>query len=274
MPIADLVEYEKSISAANSYEYFVEFTAASVATYFDIFANYVNQSTLLTFPSTAVACNKSTSGALNANLNNFSPAECFITSTTYSAPSFSNSVAIVIDRLSHQGGLSLAIGTSQTTNLPTAALPRYTDGVGVMAMTTIYNGTSTNTGTVSYTNQSGTSGRTGTFRFNTAVSGNCSLVNLQSGDTGIRSIQSLQFSTAAGGGAGNLGIALFKPLCMIGVGRHATSHDFKADFVTGEFLGGIPKILDDACLCLLTQTQTIYTSTNADILGSFNFYSP
>ena len=40
---------------------------------------------------------------------------------------------IIADRLSHQGGLSGTVTTAQTTNLGTAALTRYTSGIGVMA---------------------------------------------------------------------------------------------------------------------------------------------
>ena len=71
---------------------------------------------------------------------------------------------IMIDLLNISGGLSGTVTTPQTTNLPTAALTRYTSGEGVMAGIIIFStvGTTSTTITISYTNQAGTSGRTST----------------------------------------------------------------------------------------------------------------
>jgi hypothetical protein len=152
----------------------------------------------------------------------------------------------LIDRLSHQGGLSGIVTTAQTTNLPTAALTRYTTGEGVMLaieINTAIGGTAT-TVTVSYTNQAGTAGRT-----SPAVviggSGNNGqarfiLVPLQSGDTGVRSVQSTT------GTAGAFGVVLFKPLLAFvveGAGRQV-----ELNLIDGGMLGGMPEVLDGACL--------------------------
>ena len=71
---------------------------------------------------------------------------------------------LLCDRLSHQGGLSGTTTGAQTTNLPTAALTRYTSGVDVFLGVEIYSavGTTGTTITASYTNQAGTSGQTST----------------------------------------------------------------------------------------------------------------
>jgi len=106
----------------------------------------------------------------------------------------------------------------------TVSLPRYTDGKGVMMMAVSQSAASTvGTFTVSYTNQDGTAGRTsqGTYTkvvtgggtlvssTNAAVTGSQPFIQLQAGDSGVRSVQSVTFS-AAGGGL--MAIVLVKPL--------------------------------------------------------------
>lgn len=156
---------------------------------------------------------------------------------------------MLCDRLSHQGGLSGTATGTITTNLPTAALTRYTDGVGVMAgieITTII-GTTGTTITCSYTNQAGTSGRTsqpiniGATNFREA--NRMLLLNLEGGDSGVRSIESSTL-LATTGTAGAFGYTLFKPLAFIPVHR-----EMKTDW--NGLLGGggqLPEILDDAHL--------------------------
>lgn len=124
------------------------------------------------------------------------------------------------DRLSHQGGLNATLTTAQTTNLPTAALPRHTSGEGVHAFLQIYTqlGTTATTFTVSYTNQAGTAGRTS----QPAIIGGTGYrevgrllpINLADGDTGIRSVESVTLlaSTVT---AGNFGVVLMRPKWVI-----------------------------------------------------------
>ena len=127
---------------------------------------------------------------------------------------------IVYDRLCHQGGLSGTSATEQTTNLPTAALTRYTDGAGVQIWLEIFTqiGTTATTITASYTNQAGTDSRT-TQQANWGATGlreaqRLVRLPLASGDTGVRAVASV---TAAGttGTAGNFGVVLAKPLLTI-----------------------------------------------------------
>jgi len=130
---------------------------------------------------------------------------------------------ILVDRLSHQGGLSGTVTTAQTTNLPTAALTRYTDGVGVMAALTIYTdvGTTAASPTISYTNQAGTPGQTSVaFQFGGSGwddAGRMFLVPLAAGDTGVRAVASVTLGVSTGS-IGNFGVSLFKPLALIVVG--------------------------------------------------------
>lgn len=159
-------------------------------------------------------------------------------------------VLILCDRLSHQGGLVGNVNTEQTTNLPTAALTRYTSGVGVMACLEIYTiiGTTGTTVTSSYTDQDGNAAQVspavaiGATNFREAA--RAILLPCAVDDTGFRSVESVTLA-ATTGTAGNLGVTLFKPLLYIPM---ATGDAFDANPVFGTMGGGFPEILDDACL--------------------------
>lgn len=132
---------------------------------------------------------------------------------------------LLIDRLVHQGGLVGNLNTTQTTNLPTTALTRYTSGAGVMMALEGFTswGSTATVISVSYTNQAGTSGRTGTLGTiagaGTAVSAKAFLpIGLQAGDSGVRSVESVTLSVSTGT-AGNAGIVLYKPIAYIEQGN-------------------------------------------------------
>ncbi len=116
-----------------------------------------------------------------------------------------------------------AVGEQQDM-VQSASLPRYATGAGVQIMAVAQSASSTvGTFTVSYTNQAGVPGRTSSPAYTKVVSGGGTLVSsttnavdgsqpfiqLQAGDSGVRSIESVTFS-AAGGGL--LCLALVKPL--------------------------------------------------------------
>ena len=114
-----------------------------------------------------------------------------------------------------------AVGEQQDM-IQTASLPRYSSGVQIMAISQSAAST-VGTFTVSYTNQDGVAGRTSQTTYTKVVAGGGALVSsttnavagsqqfiqLQAGDSGVRSIQSVTFS-AAGGGL--MCLALVKPL--------------------------------------------------------------
>ena len=119
-----------------------------------------------------------------------------------------------------------AVGEQQDM-VQTVSLSRYTSGQGVMMMAVAQSAASTvGTFTVSYTNQDGTAGRTSAVTYTKAVAGGGALVSsttnavsgsqafieLQAGDSGVRSVESVTFS-AAGGGL--MAIVLVKPLMHI-----------------------------------------------------------
>ena len=117
---------------------------------------------------------------------------------------------IVADRLWHNSGL--VVTTTGAQAITTPAWPARdadgaTSGRGVMAAIEVSTATTnvgavTNT-TLSYTNSAGVAGRTGTIASfaATAVAGTFVPFQLQAGDIGIQSIQSVTLGTSYGGGA-------------------------------------------------------------------------
>lgn len=168
--------------------------------------------------------------------------------------------AILYDRLVHSGGLSGTSTSAQTTNLPTAALPRYTSGIGVQIALEILLavGSTGTTASVSYTNQSNTAGRVSDgIPFGTATNGSAVRwlpVPLQAGDTGVKSVESVTLA-ASTGTVGNFGVVLYKPLVPL---AH-TLLDGVSTFSPFHTLGGfLPEILDDSALCLVvSSTQAV-----------------
>lgn len=165
---------------------------------------------------------------------------------------------LMYDRLLHIGGLD---GTSVAAQTVGGTLTRNTGGVGNQIFIEIYTalGTTARTVTASYTNESGTAGRTTQARAiggtaggaNTDVNALLSLP-LQAGDTGVQSVQSVTIS-ATTGTAGNFGVTVARPLAWI------ASNDTSAvtsDFTVGP--GGRPEIDTDACIAfaLLSNSTT------------------
>lgn len=207
-------------------------------------------------PSTAAALDRDTTGALQGlatQTGNLYPVESVCNGGLATA---TTGWVMVADRLSHQGGLSGTVITSQTTNLPTAALTRDTSGLGVMAGLEIYTaiGTTAQTATVSYTNHAGISGRTSQA---VVIGGTNDLgasvflpISLQDGDLGVRSVASVLLSGSTGT-AGNFGVTLFKPLFLI-----------PASFFSGNLVGrqrpliggiaSMPSVHPSSCLMLIT----------------------
>lgn len=127
---------------------------------------------------------------------------------------------MLVDLLVAAGNISLTTGAAQTIN--TTALTRYTSGAGVM-MT--YEVTTTPgpaaTLSASYTNQAGTAGQI-TPSFQTVASATTGrlmpvtigpFTPLQSGDSGVRSVETITVSVTSA--AGVLALNLFMPLMFV-----------------------------------------------------------
>lgn len=147
----------------------------------------------------------------------------------------------------------------------TATLPRFTDGVGVMVMavSVAASGGLKPSFVINYTNSDGTAGRVSptcilsTATFNgalmsldqTAAVSTNHFIPLQSGDKGVRSIESVTFTS--GTDVGLLSFVLVKPLCS-GVLLEQTA---PTEIVTQIHNGEMPRIYDDAFLGLLINPQ-------------------
>lgn len=119
----------------------------------------------------------------------------------------------IADRLWHNASISSTTTTAQTvssTAWPARDSSGTTAGAGVLiaieVSTATTNGSAITNTTMSYTNSAGTSGRTGTIASfpGTAIAGTFIPFQLQSGDIGVRSIESLTLGTSMGTGVVHL----------------------------------------------------------------------
>lgn len=125
---------------------------------------------------------------------------------------------LVLDRMWHNGGITITIATAQTITSPawpsrcptsgTDDTPA-TTGLGVLLALEVSaaTGAGTPTITISYTNQAGTAGRTATniqATVATSAIGATYFIGLQAGDTGVRSVQSITLSATWTSGTINL----------------------------------------------------------------------
>jgi hypothetical protein len=167
---------------------------------------------------------------------------------------------LIYDRLYHISGLSGSSTSSQTVQGSPAspALTRNTGGEGNIAFAEIYTaiGTTAASLTMTYTNQDGTGSRSASTSIGAANSQYRAFpLNMQAGDTGIQSVQSVQLA-ATTGAAGDFGITIAKPICIINL--TGTSTGEVKDFVTGMPI--IPKIENDACLGIMVLGTTAVTN--------------
>ena len=117
---------------------------------------------------------------------------------------------LLCDRLWHNGGFT-AVTSAQTINsaaFPARDVNGSTNGVGVFVGME-YSATgaaNTPTITVSYTNQAGTAGRTGSNLTTSSAppAGTFVGLTMQAGDTGVQSVQTVAFTSAPTAGSVNL----------------------------------------------------------------------
>lgn len=252
MPIADYSTYVSKISNPTQR---IQDTKSSVTTTAGRLSNFwTAQAFPGSVPTTAAVCDLSTSGSLGQQ-NGLGTQRL-----AQVAVSLGNSGYVIIaDRLIHSGGLSGIETAEQSVNTP--SLTRYTDGVGVFACLDVYTsvGNTQQVATVSYTNQDGTSGRTGYSiiggsGFN--VANRSLIISLQAGDSGVRSVESVTLagSTAT---AGNFGVTLFKPIYFMPV-PNLGAQQFLFDSVL-TCCGNMPIVQNDACLYYLVSSFTSST---------------
>lgn len=198
-------------------------------------------------PTTAVVPTNSAANGYFGQLNAGSP-QLRIGRSVLSCANLG--VWLLCDRLSHQGGLSGIVATSQTTNLATAALTRYTSGEGVWAALEIYTqiGTTASNFTCTYVDQAGGTSTSlaqliGATNFREV--GRLIPILLATGDYGVRSVSEVTIGGGSTGTAGNIGVTLFKPLLAFPMNVVNTAFAFDPLASLG---GQMPEVFDDACL--------------------------
>lgn len=207
---------------------------------------------------------RATTGAINGIRNAPTANQTFMTAVGASS-SIAAGTLMLVDRLLDYGNISNASASPQST-IASGVLTRYTTGAGVEMFleTTAALGATAATCTITYTNQAGTAGRTTTFTMDvsTVVGGipqaHGFFVPLQSGDYGVRSVQTIQFSAANTTGVCNL--VLCMPITMIPV-REANTYTERDMVLTSPKLF---QIQDDAALQFLLQNAT---TTSGNIQG-------
>ena len=153
------------------------------------------------------------------------------------------------------------------------SLPRYTDGKGVMILpVSVGSRTGGQTYQVTYTNQDGAGGRLSkiTYQNNSAAinsimassTGSSTnfanpFVDLQAGDTGVRSIESVQM--ISGSDTGLMTFVLVKPLATHFMLESLSPNETDFAIMQG---GKMPVILDDAYIGLICQSNQGYTAVN------------
>jgi len=157
-----------------------------------------------------------------------------------------DSVVLLYDRVVHTSGLNANLSSAQAVN--SAALTRYTNGVGVIPYVEIYAtlGTTGQPMTVDYVNHLGNPSSTTVTIGSTAADAVNQMIRtpLAPGDAGVRSITQ---ATLAGGGTGtvgNFGFTLVKPLAMLSMSSTDVTMMDWAEL-------GLPVVDANACLAAL-----------------------
>lgn len=177
----------------------------------------------------------------------------------------------IMDYLMYYPFIDESLDGEEQVMINTASLPRYADGVGVQIMAVVvaaHTAGLAQTFICSYTNQDGVSGRltspvklnnqftNGTIITTAQAQNQCNgpFLPLQSGDTGVRSIQSL---TMTGAEVGLMTLVLVKPLAQMSL-REAASPvevDYLKDF------SHLPEIKDDAYLNIICSPSGALSAT-------------
>ena len=267
MTISTITEYNTALTLANSAD-FVMVSAGAAGKISDFTRNLGSSPTT---PTTSTTYTKDSDRAINGLVANGGAGRLSILGGTFSGGTQNNWGLLLVDMLNLSGGMSGIVTGPQSTNLPTAALTRYTDGAGVMAAIMIHTaiGATATTCTVTYTNQSGTGSRTSpAFQIGGtgfATAGFLLKIPLQAGDTGVRSVESINI-VATTGTAGNIGIVLYKPLAMF-VATDAETSNFNDCISTGKMVGQFNEVLDDACLSIFGSMNVGQQISGSILLG-------
>jgi hypothetical protein len=188
-------------------------------------------------------------------------------------------VLMLCDMCLYYPGINMNVATAQTLN-NTNTLTRYTTGAGLRAalVVTATTGATAHNLSMSYTNQAGTAGRALPVTVSctasaivphithsgTAANNYGPFLPLASGDTGIRSVQSVTLSAASL--AGTAALCLYKPLATLPI----TTLGVAAERDLMNQLPSLPQVQDGACLTWLYFPGAA-TAANTNLYGYCDF---
>lgn len=162
------------------------------------------------------------------------------------------------DRVWHNGGYTITSISAQATTSPAWSArdnAGTTNGDGVLlgleVSATV--GAAAPVVTIAYTNQAGTAARSGTSTladatFNSAVTGTFYRIGLQSGDTGVRSVQSLTLSASQL--TGTINLVAYRPLAFLPLTAANTPNQIDA------LTAGFPRLYNGVVPFLLVIPST------------------
>lgn len=169
-------------------------------------------------------------------------------------------ILMLCDRLWHNSGLTVTTTTAQTVN--SAAWPARdkngsTNGVGVYIGLEIVTATGAGAATpsISYTDESGNAGSTGSMQVTYAASsiaGTFYPFTLAAGDTGVRSIQTCTLGVSMT--SGSISLVAYRPLAMVEVSQAGLPNAVDA------LTSGMPRLYDNTVPFLIFVPQTTNTT--------------
>lgn len=210
---------------------------------------------------TAVQMTASTTGALPLGTDAVSPDNRHLLNMNVFTPTATGvpSKLILCDFLLYYP--SLVVTGTPTTLTNGVALPRYTNGKGVMGIVAVQSALGAASPSLTFTYTRADTGGTDTGRVATAITSpvnsapistmfqdlGAPFIRLQAGDTGIESVQSY---TIGSGTTGTVALILVKPLAVIPtfVINTIVERDYLAQ------IPSLPKIEDNACLGFIMLT--------------------
>lgn len=114
--------------------------------------------------------------------------------------------------------------------------------------------------TATYTSSDGNIGRTAvTPTFSNLAGGSIRFLNIQNGDVGVRSVQSVQFSAAPGG---TTYLVAYRPIALV-VG----SSDLRSGAAGDSISLGLPRVYDNSCIHIIFGGSLGYTGPISFIQG-------
>lgn len=214
----------------------------------------------------------STSALVDGQIPHYNPASGNAYLARFSGAATQPGVLSLYDRIWHNGGITITSTTTQGITSPAWPSRSPTsgsdstpssNGFGVLLAVEVSaaTGSGTPTITVGYTNDNNVSGRTATnIRATVASSaiGALYLIGLQAGDTGVRSVQSIQLS--ATWTSGTINLVAFRPIVDLELAGAFVPN--AVDIVTG----GMPRLYDGVVPWLVF---TPNTTTASNISGSY-----